>query len=354
MVTKAIIESIESEYEVTVRIPMLDAGKDFSTSTSTTNLAKAIICVPPKCMYSPAIGDVVIVSFEDNDYGKPVILGCLSKKSGNESSTSIDCSVLNVSGAAKLSDQTSIGDISYSQLQYLANTIGVADGVQNELNNLPFSSTATKSVLTKPLVSNGVKNNILSKFVLDDVNGGRITNQEEPNARILLGFLAKTGGATDLLLGHKGYRLYIRGSTTRPVYEDASANLSDLALYSDIASSITYSSSGSVLDVNNPGNTRSLFTSAVKFPDGTLINYGGYYKTDSGAFSVTFKEPFIDTKYSISVSAEEFQSIGASQYVGGVQAYNNAGNPKTTTGCYLFKSYDEYASISWMAIGRWK
>lgn len=117
MVTKAIVEEIISEYEVTVRIPTLDAGSNFSSSTQNYNLANAIICVPPQCVYSPTKGDIVIVSFEDNDYGKPIILGCLFKESGNTSGMGANLSTLNVTGNTKLSTQTTIGNISYQQLQ---------------------------------------------------------------------------------------------------------------------------------------------------------------------------------------------------------------------------------------------
>ena len=131
MVTKAIIESIQSPYEVTVRIPLFNSGSNFSQGSQVLN--EAIVCVPPNCSFTPQIGDIVLVAFEDFDAGKPVIIGCLFKESGNSSTLNINASSLNVDGTTTLSEQSKIGDIGYSELKQLS---GLGQNVQNSINNI--------------------------------------------------------------------------------------------------------------------------------------------------------------------------------------------------------------------------
>ena len=59
MVTKAIIESIESQYSVKVRIPILDSGPEFTDATDYESLSDAIICTVPRASYIPEVGDIV-------------------------------------------------------------------------------------------------------------------------------------------------------------------------------------------------------------------------------------------------------------------------------------------------------
>lgn len=127
MVTKAIIEDIDDIYSVKVRIPMYDSTPEFTDSTKTADLSSAIICTLPQTSYVPAVGDIVLVAFEDNDKGKPVIIGCLFKESGNLSGVDIKANNLKVSG------NFTIGSISYDQLKYLE---GLEQNIQNTLDNL--------------------------------------------------------------------------------------------------------------------------------------------------------------------------------------------------------------------------
>lgn len=133
MITKGIIEEIISPYEIIVRIPILDSVSEFSESTHNHNLSTAIVCVPPRSRFIPELGDVVILGFEDNDRGKPIILGCLFKESGNSSQFDTELQNLTVTSTAKLSEQTSIGNINYEQLQYLQ---GLEENIQVALDRL--------------------------------------------------------------------------------------------------------------------------------------------------------------------------------------------------------------------------
>ena len=133
MITKGIIEEIVSQYEIIVRIPILDSVSEFSESTSNANLSTAIVCVQPKFKFIPEVGDIVILGFEDNDKGKPIILGCLFKESGNTSQVNTEVQDLVVNGTAKLNKQTIIGDVTYSQLEYL---LGLNENINAALTDL--------------------------------------------------------------------------------------------------------------------------------------------------------------------------------------------------------------------------
>lgn len=122
MVTKAIIEGIISDYEVTVSIPLLE-----------TTSSEALICTLPQGRFIPKIGDVVFVAFEDYDIGRPVVIGCLFKESGNISEESLNLADLNVSSTTKLSKQTTIGEVKYTELQCLK---GLTDNLQYTIDNL--------------------------------------------------------------------------------------------------------------------------------------------------------------------------------------------------------------------------
>lgn len=133
MVTKAIIDSIESPYQVKVRIPLINSVTSFSQATAKENLSSAIICTLPKCQFIPEVGDIVIVAFEDNDAGKPIIIGCLFKESGNTSSINLVGNSLNISGTTKLSEQTTIGTISYNELLQVKNIIANLKGINDQI-----------------------------------------------------------------------------------------------------------------------------------------------------------------------------------------------------------------------------
>ena len=119
MITKAIIEKVISDYEVKVRIPLLDSTTAFKQSVDIDGLSSATICISPKSRFIPAVGDVVFVAFEDNDAGKPVIIGCLQKETGNISSLDLNVESLNASSSINLSNNTTIGDLSYEKINSL-------------------------------------------------------------------------------------------------------------------------------------------------------------------------------------------------------------------------------------------
>lgn len=75
MIQKAIVESIENEYQVKVRIPKYDkmSGDGFSYN----DLSTSIICSSPGTLVNYSVGDIVLVGFENDEINKPVVLGLL-------------------------------------------------------------------------------------------------------------------------------------------------------------------------------------------------------------------------------------------------------------------------------------
>ena len=133
MVTKAIVESIDNIYSIKVRIPILDSGPEFTDATSYNNLSEAVVCLPPRASYIPQVGDVVFVAFEDNDKGKPIIIGCLFKESGNTSQINMEVNDLIVNSKTTLNSNISIGDITYKEISYLE---GLKQNIQSTFNNI--------------------------------------------------------------------------------------------------------------------------------------------------------------------------------------------------------------------------
>ena len=155
MVTKAIIESVDSPYQVTVRIPLFNSSSNFVQGTDILN--KAIICIPPNCSFIPEVGDIVLVAFEDFDAGKPIIIGCLFKESGNTSTINLNAESLNIEGTTTLSNQVKIGNITYKELECLK---GCSENIQQSLNNISVEAGGLTDVQVNgsSITSAGVAN----------------------------------------------------------------------------------------------------------------------------------------------------------------------------------------------------
>ena len=110
MITKGIIEEILSPYSARVRLPIFDSIKDAQNSVSTGNLRVASICSLPNCTNLLGIGDIVFVGFEDDDLGKPVILGNLVKEQPSTANPSINSYSLNIDNSVNLPGAVSINN----------------------------------------------------------------------------------------------------------------------------------------------------------------------------------------------------------------------------------------------------
>lgn len=131
MVTKGIVEKVLSKYYARVRIPIYDGVEDSQGSTNNVNLSSAIVCSLPNSIVTLAKDDIVYVTFEDDDIGKPVIIGWLQKGTGNNSEVGLTLSTLTTKSTTFLDKQTYIGNIQPFEIQKLEN---VRDNIQGQID----------------------------------------------------------------------------------------------------------------------------------------------------------------------------------------------------------------------------
>lgn len=87
MIQKAIIESIIDDYSVKIRIPKYD--KMYNDGLTYDELSTGIICSIPGTNVKYSVNDVVLVGFENNELGKPVVLGLLYTNKESESTINV-------------------------------------------------------------------------------------------------------------------------------------------------------------------------------------------------------------------------------------------------------------------------
>ena len=136
MLMKAVI--VEREYKdaftpsnkFKVRIPVLHGDGVAQDSTKDPLLPSATVCGVPNSDYNYQAGDVVFVDFEENDYGKPVIMGSLYTTESRTNTLpnlrvgTLDATPVNREGVpsanrVNLPENTTIGDITYKDLKSL-------------------------------------------------------------------------------------------------------------------------------------------------------------------------------------------------------------------------------------------
>lgn len=133
MITKGIVEEILTSYKLKVRAPMLDRMVVSGLAKSTSSLNESIICTLPGCDINLKVGDIVFLAFEDNDYSKPIILGCLYRTVKTDSYCDLILNVLDVNLSAKLPSNTTIGEITPVEISHLH---GIKTNIQEQLNYL--------------------------------------------------------------------------------------------------------------------------------------------------------------------------------------------------------------------------
>ena len=133
MITKGIIEEILSPYSAKVRLPIFDSIKDAQNSVSTDNLRVASICSLPNCTNLLGVGDIVFVGFEDDDLGKPVILGDLVREQSSLAKPDIAGYSIKVDKSVKIPSTIIVDNTTSIDLSQL---YGLKCNVQTALNQI--------------------------------------------------------------------------------------------------------------------------------------------------------------------------------------------------------------------------
>lgn len=115
MITKAYIISETDNNTYNVRIPIFENNGNQTLSDDLTGddivTYEATLSYNPGTLDSYHAGDVVYVSFEDNDYANVVILGKLYQGNEEKSTNYQSAQTLNVSGSTELSSETYIDGV---------------------------------------------------------------------------------------------------------------------------------------------------------------------------------------------------------------------------------------------------
>lgn len=145
MITKGIVEEVVDKYYARVRLPVYNGVSISANPTPNADLNIATLCMLPNTHPNLQVGDIVFVGFEDNDMGKPVILGCLYCETLSDSYASMTLNSLEVNVNTHLSAETEIGNTTAFDIKNLAGTEGNLQAQINLLNN--SVPTATSDII---------------------------------------------------------------------------------------------------------------------------------------------------------------------------------------------------------------
>ena len=124
MITKAIIESDQINNQYRIRIPKYHKLQGVSTSTPTDQLPFATVCYIPGIIPIYSVGDIVYVDFENDDLSFPVILGkLLCDDNKDKTLPNIKANSLSVDIDTRLSNDTQIGTVTYTDIRQTVNSI---------------------------------------------------------------------------------------------------------------------------------------------------------------------------------------------------------------------------------------
>ncbi len=119
MITRAIINKINYESnKIRVRIPIYDGAQNSQGSTSDDDLSWASVLCLPGLTIDYEVGDIVIVGFEDDDIGKPIILGYLRLANGGSEKAKISANLnsLVINDSLSTSTDVKFGKLTYEQI----------------------------------------------------------------------------------------------------------------------------------------------------------------------------------------------------------------------------------------------
>lgn len=133
MVTKGIVQKILDNYNIRVRLPILDGIENSKYGVLNKDLSVATISCLPNTSNLVSEGDIVFVAFEDNDLSKPVIIGHLYKESLSNTKLNLELNSLITNSITKLNEQTWIGEVRPHEISYLH---GLKAPIQQQIDNI--------------------------------------------------------------------------------------------------------------------------------------------------------------------------------------------------------------------------
>lgn len=120
MITKAYIVNKTDNNTYRVRIPIFESNNnqsnELSEITENTPVFEASLSYNPGTIDSYKAGDVVYVSFEDNDYDNVVIIGKLYQGNEDEVTNYQAAQTLNVIGETELTNETYINGVNINDI----------------------------------------------------------------------------------------------------------------------------------------------------------------------------------------------------------------------------------------------
>ena len=117
MIQKGIIAQVIDRYNYKVRIPKYDKVESATYSTKTDNLSSGIVCTVPGIEVVYVEGDVVLLSFENGELSKPVILGLLYREEKKDSDILVNGVDKSLSGIKEDIDKLNSQSL-YTHLKY--------------------------------------------------------------------------------------------------------------------------------------------------------------------------------------------------------------------------------------------
>ena len=134
MVTRGIVEAVLNEYSYKVRIPIFDRIEADAEHTDYNSLSTAVASIPKGLNNSIKVGDVIFLTFENNNLTEPIIIGQLYREAiTNDVTAAFSGRYLEITDEAKLPSNTTIGTLSYDKLFMLSN---VKYDIQRQIDKL--------------------------------------------------------------------------------------------------------------------------------------------------------------------------------------------------------------------------
>lgn len=141
MITKAIIKSTPTldGNKYLVYIPILRNANDSESDA----IFEATLAYIPGIYYSFSVGDVVFVSFEDNLYNKPVILGKLFVEKDESVKTQVEVKTL------KVLEKADLGEALSNNAAQLNDTTGTVQGLLSTVASLKTGLSSIVEIIAE-------------------------------------------------------------------------------------------------------------------------------------------------------------------------------------------------------------